>query len=256
MKVSPMNARIVVSSSEVVLRELLEGQPSDLVEDLTRDLRIKQTIRWPGPEASRAPFVVRRRDPEGGETTEATRNLIASGKIHWDPNALAFVAQPDDPAEYTIPGDDEDLSEVLDHPAVPKIVRDRLREYQARTAPSPGAIKRVLTAIRNQLDAARPRQNSRSPFVLRTENRLAAKEGAVTIRDLRTDDGHEIRVSHRRGDDRCSIELRSPLPEGLAPSEFVLKLGGRTIGFVVRLNKFRYGRIRYGDVEDILEPKR
>jgi hypothetical protein len=265
MKVNTMNARVVVSSSENVLRDLLEGQPPDLVHELARDLRIRQTLRWAGPEAFGAPFVVQLTAPDGGESVEATRDLVAAGKLRWDPDELTFVARLDDPAEYTIPGEDEDLLEVLDHPLVPEMVRDRLRQYQARTEADAEACQRVLTAVQARLKPTSPLRTPRGAFVLRREeqqpsHRLAAKEtsyGGLTVtKFIHAADGQEVlRVNHRRGEDQCTIELLPPVLGEVEPSRIVLVVGGRPIKPVIPFDEYGYGRVQYSDVEDVLSGK-
>ena len=245
MKVNAMNAKIVASSSEAVLLGLLEGQPPKLVAELTRDLRIRQALRRTGPKASRAPFVVHRTAPDGGKSAWLSSDLIAKGTIRWNSGELAYVSRADDPATYSIPSDDDELSEVLEHLDV-LAVRDKLQEHLilAETSSSDILIKRFPPA--REVDEVR---------VVRW--RLAAKgarRGDSRVITLsRADDGREIGLLHHRtGDDQCTIELTLPFPAG-EPSGVVLMVDGRPIEPIVPFDKYGCGCLRYGDIKGVLD---
>ena len=255
MKANPMNAKVVTSSSEAVLLDLLEGQPPNLVAALTRNLRTRQAIRWRGPEIHRAPFVVHRTAPDGGKSVESINDLIAEGKIRWDSRERAFVSRPDDPATYTIPSEDDELPEMLEHADVPEVVLVRLREHLAQTEPSlPGDFGEdddelsevldhpdVLPAVRDRL----PRYPDRPKYY-----KLTAGPAASTVRLVHPSDGSEILV-HRHGeDDICSIQLVPPLPE--VGEEARLVLADRPINLVDPFSINGFARAKYSDIQDAI----
>jgi hypothetical protein len=251
MKGNPANSKIVPSSSEALLRDLLEGQSADLIEDLAMDLRIRVSLGWAGPDPSRAPIAVHRKDPDGSVSVELIRDLIAADILRWDAGRFVFVAQPGEPAEYTIPGGDDELTEVMDHPSVPEAARERLRVYQSRMRPNPGTHSRIMATIRAQLARKRPQ-----PSKMTELNRfVAAAFVSPPVRELPTDDGKKVRVSHTSGQDQCVIELVPPLPEGMDRSEFVLRLGDRIIRPIGPISKRGYFTVWYSDIEDILTNK-
>lgn len=255
MKVNAMNAKIVASSSEAVLLGLLEGQPPKLVAELTRDLRIRQALRRTGPKASRAPFVVHRTAPDGGKSAWLSSDLIAKGTIRWNSGELAYVSRADDPAIYSIPSDDDELSEMLVDLDLPEVVRDGLREYLDRAglldAPEdvypvpprtePGPADRRLPTVLAAGGAASTVRPAR--------RKLVARGAASTVRLVHPADGRELLV-HRRGDeDICTIELMPPPPEVGEEARLTLTVAGRPIKLVAPFSSNGYARVRYSDVE-------
>ena len=273
MKVNSMNAKIVASSSEAMLFDALHGQPPALVARLTRILRIRQALRWTGPEISQAPSIVHRTDPDGTKHVELTDDLIAEGRIWWDPREMSFVSHPDDPATYSIPSEDDELPEVLDYPDVPEAVRDRLQEHleQLQLEPS-GKGREPFVMPEHEVPSLGPgiQMGSSGTFAVGIAEALAgptllyvlpwqaweAADDSRVVRLLHAADGHEIgRVHHREGDDRCTIELTPPFPGRGEPSEIILMVEGQTIEPVIPFDKYGCGCVRYGDIEKVIDGK-
>ena len=132
------------------------------------------------------PFVVcRRTAPDSGESMELINDLIGAGKLHWDADEMAFASQPNDPVVYTIPGDDEVLFEVLDHPSVPEAVRDGVREYLDRAGLSQEAYARILAAARTRFDHIADRSGFPNPkakiFRVPTDDQQQPERAAADV---------------------------------------------------------------------------
>ena len=72
------------------------------------------------------------------------------------------------------------------------------------------------------------------------------------IRLLQTGAGDGIKVNYRKGEDQCTIELPVSLI-GAEPSKVALTVAGRRIEPIIPFNKRGFGRVRYSDIEDVLD---
>lgn len=241
---------IVISSTEKKLLDLMPGFDR-VANKLVSHLRWQQARSF-GDDRSDIPLpLVSVTSPDGSTSIEQLESLRESRILRWSPESVTFeVSDPNDPNEYLLLTDDNDLMSVLvDHEdvTVPEEIRSMLVEHLDSMQLSPKAESRILNRL-IVLHSPSPAEKVVLQFS-KSEDHVAQLEGALAASAedaivFKAESGEELHVYPQEANEIWPAVLRMGTRPQAEAKNVIVKMDDEVLTLVEEFNRFGIGKVR------------